>query len=786
MIADRRERVKQILAGAMTLEGGAREEYLDGNCAGDGEMRKEVDELIAASSRDDDFLEKPLFRLPEAFAPESMDGHRLGPYRLLRRIGQGGMGAVYLAEREDGEFTRQAAVKLVRRGFDSAEMLRRFRRERQILASLAHPNIAMLLDGGATEEGAPYFVMEYIDGQRIDEWVRSHALSIEQRLALFRSICSAVAHAHRNLIVHGDIKPANILVTAEGVPKLLDFGVARLAGRDEDAPSGWTPKFASPEQLRGEPINTVSDVFSLGRLLAEILSDRPAEAGDLNYIVEKATRTDPTERYPTVDAMSLDVLRYAGGKPVSARPATPWYRVSKFVRRHRWQAAFAALLVFSLIWKMAGDQIQAGILRAERDRANRRFADVRALANTLIFDIEKDVAVLPGGTPIRAKLAARALAYLDGLARESAGDLALQNDLADAYEKMGDVQGRPGSAHLGHTDRAADSYRKSIALRETLVRADPKNVGKQQALARIYGRHAAVLRAMGDYRGGLEFERKALAIREVLLAAGASVENERAVAANYTTLGAALSQIGDWPGVLAARQRALDLYTRIVARDPSNLSDRRGLALAESRLGSILLHNRDLAAAVRHYREALRIETALAAENPANPQIRMSLASAHVSLGVVQYESSDYRGALANYRTALRIQEEIVTADPNDARSGSLLSTTLQRMSAALIKANDPKQARPYAERCLQLRRKLSGANPANAGARGEVAIALATMGDVQAALGDRPAARRWYGDALALFEELEKRGQANASLIDDARRASAAMAALDAPSERR
>ncbi|MGH9721866.1 MAG: protein kinase domain-containing protein, partial [Bryobacteraceae bacterium] len=661
MSVDRREILKEILTTAMKRQGDARQAYLDESCTGDDEMRREVEELIAASEPEDDFLERPLFRVAVTPAPEAMIGRRFGPYRLVRLIGRGGMGVVYLAEREDGEFTRQAAIKVVRRGFDSEEMLRHFRRERQILASLAHPNIGVLLDGGATEDGTPYFVMEYIDGQPIDGWIQSNALPIEQRLVLFRSVCSAVEHAHRNLVVHGDIKPGNILVTADGIPKLLDFGIARLAERDDDTrgPAAWTPKFASPEQLRGEPINTVSDVFSLGVLLGEMIADWRVEAGDLGDIVVKATRPNPPERYPTVNAMAADVQRYLDGRPVSAHPATPWYRARKFVRRHRWQVAFAALLVVSLISKIVTDQIQAGVLRAERDRAQRRFEDVRGLANSLIFDIESDVAMLKGGTTVRAKLVTRALVYLDGLARESSGDPALQKDLADAYEKLGDVQGRPGSANLGQTDRAAESYRKAIALREALAAADSENPRWREALAWTYGRHAAVLRVMGDSRGSLEFERKALAIREALLAAAPSAERELAVAANYTTLGANLSQIGDWQGVLETRKQALELYRKIVARDPTNRSNRRGLALAESRLGGILLHNGEVPAATRHYREALRMEMALASENPTDPQIRMSLASAHVSLGGALHQSSDYAGALTNYRIALGIQEEI-------------------------------------------------------------------------------------------------------------------------------
>ncbi|MBL8218659.1 MAG: serine/threonine protein kinase, partial [Bryobacterales bacterium] len=229
MSATRHAVIKQILLEAMDRQGPEREEFLSRQCRGDVDLRREVEELLAAEDSDD-FLERPLFRVSSAVDVEPMAGHKLGPYRLVGVVGRGGMGAVYSAEREDGEFTRQVAIKVMRRGLHSEELLAQFRRERQILASLAHPNIAMLLDGGATEDGVPYFVMEYIAGQSIDEWCQAHQLTQEQRLKLFLPVCSAIAHAHRNMVVHGDITPANILITSEGVPKLLDFGIARLMG----------------------------------------------------------------------------------------------------------------------------------------------------------------------------------------------------------------------------------------------------------------------------------------------------------------------------------------------------------------------------------------------------------------------------------------------------------------------------------------------------------------------------------------------------------------------------
>ncbi|MFN7939254.1 MAG: protein kinase [Bryobacteraceae bacterium] len=775
----RRRQVNEILLGALEREGAARRAFLDEQCSDDAELRKEVEELLAAATRTDDFLEEPLFHVSEIVAPAGMTGKRIGAYRVVQLIGHGGMGAVYLAEREDGEFTRQAAMKIIRPGLDSEELLRGFRRERQILASLAHPNIAMLLDGGTMDDGAPYFVMEYIKGQPVDEWMAAHQLPLRARVELFLTVCSAVDHAHRNLVVHGDIKPGNILVTEDGMPKLLDFGIARPAGGDEEGASvAVTPKYASPEQLRGEPINTLSDVYALGVLLRDFVGPEGNE--ELMGIAAKASRAEPGERYLSVDALRADMVRFLEGKPVSVCASGPWYRTCKFVRRHPWPVAFAALLLVGLLATVVNSRIQNNALRAERDRANRHFEEVRALATSLIFEIEQDAAQLAGSTAMREKLVTRALTYLDILARESTGNATLQSDLADAYERLGDVQGRSGSSNLGQTDRARASYRKALVLRQELASLDPENAKLKLRLATAYSRQAAVLQDMGDFQKGLAYERQALAIREALLAAEPTAEHERAVAQNYSLLGAGLAQSGDWDGALSARQRALDLYKRIVARDPNNRSDQRGFALAERRLGGILLRNKDLAGAEQHYREALRIESGLAAKYPGDLQIRTSLASAHAALGGVLYESGKYAAALGSYRNAQRIQEEIAATDAHDVRSASLLSNTLQRMSEALLKGGDAQQAWVLAERCLQIRRKVAAASPANAGARGDVATAMATMGLVAAAKGDRALARQWYGAAMQVFQELEVRGQASANLKEEARHAREAMTRLE------
>jgi serine/threonine protein kinase/Tol biopolymer transport system component/tetratricopeptide (TPR) repeat protein len=347
MTTERWKEVKAVFAAALERLDGERAAYLDEACASDVELRREVESLLASHQQAGEFIEAPALStesIVEA-ADEAEDpeiGRRIGAYRIEREIGRGGMGAVYLAVRADEEFERRVAIKLIRHGMEIDFIVRRFRNERQILANLDHPYIARLLDGGSTEDGVPYFMMEYVDGRPIHRFCEDQNLATTERLELFEKVCEAVAYAHRNQVVHRDLKPGNVLVTADRVPKLLDFGIAKLLDPEmspqaaEPTTAGFrmlTPAYASPEQLRGEPATTASDVHSLGILLFELLTGRRPErrrapgeeaqmylAGGLANIIAKATQPEPLERYATVEELTADVRRHREGRPVLAAP----------------------------------------------------------------------------------------------------------------------------------------------------------------------------------------------------------------------------------------------------------------------------------------------------------------------------------------------------------------------------------------------------------------------------------------------------------------------------------
>jgi serine/threonine protein kinase len=514
MEPERWQRIEEVFLEAAELPAAEAFAFLDRACAGDAELRQEVQALLQSDLDAHQGLsaavESAAARIQAVLNSSSSSyiGWHVGPYQLVREIGRGGMGAVYQAVRADDQFLRSVAIKFIAHGADTPESLARFRTERQILANLQHPNIAALLDGGTTEDGRPYIVMEYIEGERLLDYCRKRNLSIPGRLELFRALCGAVHHAHQMLVIHRDIKPANVLVTADGIPKLLDFGIAKLLapelvpGGGEDTETllrRLTPQYASPEQIRGEPLTTASDVYSLGVLLYEmltfespysitgwstheieraVLNSEPRRlsiaaradgrlrrqlSGDLDNIVGMALRKEPHRRYASAQQLSDEITRYLRGLPVSAREDTLFYLASMLVRRNKVAAAAFALLAISV----AGGWT-ATIRQARRTEA--RFQEVRKLANAILFDFHGQIQGLPGSTPVREHLLRTALEYLNNLSRDAAGDLSLQWELSQAYEHVGDAQGDPSGPSLGQFSEALSSYKKALALVERIAK----------------------------------------------------------------------------------------------------------------------------------------------------------------------------------------------------------------------------------------------------------------------------------------------------------------------------
>jgi serine/threonine-protein kinase len=479
-----RIRVEELFHAVADLTPEARARFFAENQV-DPMTQREVERLVVYDLQTATAMEKDIGSVAlEAIARVGQQGCLCGPYRLGTILGRGGMGTVYAAERVDGEVRQKVAVKLLRYGADDPQLCERFLVERQILAGLSHANIARLLDAGRREDGQPYLVMERVEGVNIDLYCAG--LSIRQKISLFLKVCAAVSHLHRNLVVHRDLKPGNILVNSEGEPKLLDFGIAKSLELTGDSTVTsmrmLTPDYASPEQVTGGAITTASDIYSLGAILYKLVTGVLPSSGrigrlrrapnlkdDLEIVLMKALRAEPQERYGSVDAFADDLRACMERRPVQARAGNAWYRARKLLRYYWVPATAAALVMLSL---------STGLYVANRQRmiAERRFGQLRQLSNRVI-DLDRAIRRLPGSVEARQRLVAVSLEYLQGLSWETHGDLELTRELAEGYWRMARIQGVNAEFNLGESGKAEESLKHAEVLIETVLASRPRDRG---------------------------------------------------------------------------------------------------------------------------------------------------------------------------------------------------------------------------------------------------------------------------------------------------------------------
>ncbi len=814
------EKVKALFHATLAEKPAARSAFLARQTGDDTALRDNVASLLAADDNSEDFLETPAAALSVGDLPDPLpsDG-RVGPYRLIREIGRGGMGTVYLAARDDGEFQHQVAVKLVKRGMDTDLILSRFRHERQMLAGLDHPNIARLLDGGTTRDGRPYFVLEYVDGESLREYCdRRHATVIE-RLALFRTVCSAVQYAHQNLIVHRDIKMSNIVVTHDGVPKLLDFGIAKWLDVDRsngpvtatDTLHALTPEYASPEQIRGDPVTTSTDVYSLGVLLFELLTGHrpfasrgrrpdeiardvcetepssPSDAvsgkhverlrrnlrGDLDTIVLMALRKDPRRRYGSVEQLSEDIRRHLEGRPVTAQRDTIAYRASKFARRNRAALAGAFVLAASLVGGMVTTAWQARVARAERARAERRFSEVRSLATSFLFELHDAIVNLPGSTPARALLVQRALGSLDGLARDAQGDLVLQKELAVAYQKVGDVQGNGYNSNLGNTAGALRSYEKSIDLLEPLAKADATNADVQNALANGYKGLAAMFSSTGALKDALRAFERAVAVQQQLIRSNpTNVAYRSALAELYnqagdTKGGEGLANLGDSRGALERYRASVALREEIMAEAPKNVEARVGLANSLMNLGYQASSMGDTAGAKLVFRSVQLLE-GVVAELPNDATRRAQLMSGYARLRQPLADAARFDEALAVDRKLHSMLDTMIAADKSNILFQRNRGVFYNYLGRDLRAAGSTRLSVQSHRRALAIAERLAAVDAGNVEHRHDVAMSRYYLAEALADALDSRAAMDQYRLAAAAKQRLRISEPSNLRHGDD------------------
>jgi len=519
-------RVRELVEAAMSLPPGERAAYLNAQASGT-EIRQEAEQLLEFEHEAGEIFstEPRLSQLTQAIAEHDLAGRLLGDYQLIEEIGSGGMGAVYMAERADGAYQQRVAIKILQEGIFTPRLVERFEEERQIMARLSHPGIARLLDGGVTPEGRPFLVLEYVEGRPIDRYCEEENLDTVSILRLFLKVADAVQSAHQQLVLHLDLKPANILVTNAGEPRLLDFGISRVLAEGQARANQavatlhmLTPRYASPEQAEGLPLGVASDVFSLATLLYRLLTRRlpylmegvsvvnaakmiceaapllPSKAskpevsaalrGDLDMILLKALRKEPERRYGTVFGFAEDIERHLASKPVHAHPDSVGYRLAKFTQRNRGSLAVAALVLIIVAASVAAVVRAAVVARRASAVAESRLQDERELAHSYIFDLDPMLEEIPGTVPVRSFILKHALKYLNAMSQEKMGDDDLAQDVASGYMRVGQVQADVAVPSMNDRAGAWESMNRAYAIQQGIFNKHPGDLVRRGNLLR--------------------------------------------------------------------------------------------------------------------------------------------------------------------------------------------------------------------------------------------------------------------------------------------------------------
>ena len=778
------QRIEALFDEALSLQPDERTAYLAEACS-DAGLRAHVERLLAADAQAGTFLDTPAH---EAVSPlfhdlknplqttdtGSLIGRRLGAYRLVDVLGQGGMGTVHLAERADGQYEHRVALKLVRPGPDSSETYRRFAAERQILARLQHPGIARLLDGGVTEptpeapHGQPYFVMDYVAGEPITTYCEAQRLDMQARLRLFLQVCEAVQYAHRNLVVHRDLKPSNILVTDDGQVKLLDFGIAKLLGSDEPGhdPEAMmltrtghllmTPEYAAPEQVRGEAVTTTTDVYALGVLLYEVLTGqrpyqfdqytpteierviceqeptKPSTAvrhktttandtpptihldkqlrGDLDTIVMMALRKEPERRYGSVEQLAEDLRRYLGGLPVLAREDTVGYRTRKFFQRHRLGVTAAALVIVALVAGLTVALWQAGVAAAERDRARLESTKAAEVKTYLVDLFEISSPDASKGETISAR---------ELLER---GAERLETELADQPEVQAEMLYVIGEVYwkLGLFDRSRALAERALALRRSHF--GPEHPEIALSLAQL----GTLARNQGHLDESEQYHRESLMMRQKLFG-----KAHVTIANSLNNVGFTLSEKGQLEQADSLYREALAMYDAVLG--PGQLES----VGAMHNLALVLHDQAQYADAVPFAEEALRIQ------KEAYGELHSGVANTLHALALITKNNGDPETAETYYRQALNTKEQLLGSD----HPSTLL--TVNNLALLLSQQGNLKDAEVMYRKALDANRSIYGSRHRRVG------LVLNNLGRVQFSQGAIDEADTLFTEALSIFREV-------------------------------
>jgi serine/threonine protein kinase len=746
---NRWSQIEAVFQGALERPLAERKQYLADACGDDPELLSEIESLLESDHDAENALRSLVADDLTEMTKSSISadlGSQVGPYLLVRELDSGGMGVVYLAVRSDDHYFQIVAIKMIRKGLDSAELVQRFRVERQILATLNHPNIGAILDGGETKEGRPFIVMEYVEGQPITLASEGRGLSIRQRIELFRSLCSAVHYAHQKQIIHRDIKPSNVMVTPEGLVKLIDFGTSKplepqLVLKDDTPTQSsfrmMTPDYASPEQLQGKQLTTATDVYSLGVLLFELLtgsrpytlrslspaaaervllageSRKPSSApdlssrsrkelaGDLDRIVTTALNHDPAQRYRSVQHLEEDLLRHLQGKPIAARNASPIYTLRKLVQRNKTVmfTAFAMIVLLSTFLLIYSSQSR---------KADRRVTEVRTLADSAISDMTDKLQHSSASTKTQAALFHRALTYLDELRRSTGEDPRLLIELSRAYVRVGDLEGSPFVANLGNSETAIASYQKAWdAASEAHARMPGDD--STAALIEAYQRLGGIEAFLGNLHEARDHYQQGLSWAQAFWQKKPyDPARKRLLARNYAGMADVDLRSLNPDQALQSLSAAFQIFGDSPSGDEDH--DRMLIGLYLDRAGMFNELGRQ-PQALEDNRKAVTLAEALVQRYPYSVQARRSLFVAY--------------------------QQAVLPLAGRDA-----------------LNVGDSAQAQVYARKALAIAQMLVGLDRGNVQAQYDLAIAYTDMGD-SFRLTNFEMAGAWYQKSISLTKKL-------------------------------
>ncbi len=759
-------RALTLFEAMLDIDEADREAWLLTKTGDDIELKQRVTAIWRAEKR----LNLKTGALLDAIEPQPAP-ERIGAYRITGVIGSGGMGTVFSADRDAEDFEHSVAIKLIKQGFFTDQLVERFNRERQILAQLNHPNIARLFDGGTTETGQPYIVMERIHGVPLMEWVNDHNPDQETRLRLFLQVCHAAGHAHRNLVVHRDLTPANVLVDEAGDAKLIDFGIARpegevqathLAGVQPARAVTMTPGYAAPERIAGDTATVLSDIYSAGKMLEALLNTPPAS--ELAAIAAKATADNPQERYLSTEQLAGDIQSYLNGQPVGAMPGSTRYRIGKWIARNRALAGVGAALAVALIVGSVATGWWWREAVVARDDANARFAEVRGIATFMLFDLYDELEPVSGNTKALSQIADEARAYLERLSASDDLSPGLRLEIAQGYHRLSTVSGSPEGANLGRREDAKLFLDRALSDLEQLHAEDPDNARTIEALAEaLYSQAIFLFIAEDDNEGAIgPADRSAELFK--WLSNMQPDDPGHSLSWYRSRLQAAKPFV--WIDKGAEGIERVEQLIEEMKQDPAVASNgpsgRMALASTYSELGysrswHIPTDSPEYKTALPPMNEAVTIYDDLFRSGPAEMKddLRLNLIASLFKRSLVHYDLMQLNEALADLERAEALANSIIARDPDDEGAKSRLDTVHSQKIYVFLDLGRMAEGVALARQLLDQRVDRLAADQANTGYLREVATSRQTLAEALERSGNSSAACSEYRQTRAEWDRV-------------------------------